>query len=107
MEDGFKGVGTAIKADGFEFLLQVLQAMFDYFIKSAEGSKLLKGAISAIGVIVNKVKIYFNEFMEGIINAFSHPVETLKSLGRMIEENLINRFKSVWCYLKRNYSFGL
>lgn len=92
VEDGFKGVGTAIKADGFEFLLNVLQMMFDYFVKSSKGSKILHGAISAIGVIVNKITGLFHSFMDVIIDAFSHPVETLKKLGKMIVENLINRF---------------
>jgi orotidine-5'-phosphate decarboxylase len=94
VQDGLTGVGTAIRADGFEFLLQILQLMFDYFVKSAKGSKILRGAISAIGVVVNQVKEYFHLFVDGIVNAFSHPIETLKSLGKMIEQNLINRFKA-------------
>lgn len=94
VQDGLTGVGTAIRADGFEFLLQILQLMFDYFVKSANGSRILKGAISAIGVVVNQVKEYFHLFVDGIVNAFSHPIETLKSLGKTIEQNLINRFKA-------------
>jgi len=94
VEDGLKGVGTAIKADGFDFLLQILQSIFDYFIHTSKGSKMLKGAISAIGVVVNKVTGIFHALMDVIIQAFSHPVDTLKSLGRMIEQNLINRFKA-------------
>ena len=94
VQDGFKGVGAAIKADGFGFLLEILQMMFDYFVKSSQGSKILKGAISAVGVVINKVKTYFHEFMDGVINAFSHPVDTLKSLGNLIGQNLINRFRA-------------
>ena len=92
MKDGLTGVGDALKADGFDFLLQVLQMMFDYFIKTSTGSKVLQGAISAIGVVVNKVEDFFHSFMDTIINAFSHPIDTIKSLGRMVEENIINRF---------------
>lgn len=94
VKDGFNGVGAAIKADGFEFLLQILQMVFDHFIKTSEGSKTLKGAISAIGIVVNDVKKFFSLFTETIIKAFSHPIETLQSLGKMIEENIINRFKA-------------
>ncbi len=94
VQGGITGVGEAIKADGFEFLLQILQLLFDNFVKSSNGAKILQGVISAIGVVVNDVKAVFNSLMDGIISAFSHPVETLKSLGRMIEENLINRFKA-------------
>jgi hypothetical protein len=95
VRDGFNGVGEAIKTDGFEFLLQILQMMFNYFIKTSEGSKVLKGAISAIGVVVNEVQEFFNLFTETIIKAFSHPIDTLKALGQAIEENLINRFKAI------------
>ncbi|HWZ15696.1 MAG TPA: hypothetical protein VNW95_10715 [Mucilaginibacter sp.] len=91
---GFNGVGEAIKADGFDFLLEVLQLLFDWFIKSSTGTKVLTGAISAIGVVVNKVKTLVKAFSETIINAFSHPIDTLKSLGRTIQENLINRFRA-------------
>ena len=94
VQDGFSGVGTAIKADGFDFLLQILQLLFDSFVKSEQGSKILKGAISAIGVVINQVKGFFNSFLKDIINVFSHPMDSLKALGTMIEQNLINRFKA-------------
>ncbi|HEY0246218.1 MAG TPA: hypothetical protein VGC01_11690, partial [Mucilaginibacter sp.] len=37
---------------------------------------------------------FFNSFVNGILNAFSHPITALKSLGKTIEQNLINRFKA-------------
>jgi hypothetical protein len=94
VKGGLTGVGEAIKADGFEFLLNILQMLFDNFIKSSTGAKTLRGVISAIGVVVNDVTAVFHSLMDGIVNAFSHPVETLKSLGKLIEVNLINRFKA-------------
>ncbi|MDR3693377.1 hypothetical protein [Mucilaginibacter sp.] len=94
VQGGLTGVGEAIKADGFGFLLDILQMLFDSFVKSSSGAKILQGVISATGVVVNDVKAVFHALMDGIINAFSHPIETLKSLGKMIEENLINRFKA-------------
>jgi len=94
IKDGVTGVGTALKADGFDFLLQILQKMFEYFINTSNGAKVLQGVISAVGVVVNKVTGFFRSFMDGIIAAFAHPVDTLKSLGTLIEQNLINRFKA-------------
>jgi hypothetical protein len=94
VKEGLNGVGEAIKSDGFGFLLDILQQIFDYFIHTTKGSKMLGGALSAIGVVVNKVKSVVNSFMSVIINAFSHPIDTLKSLGKTIEQNLINRFKA-------------
>ena len=94
VQGGLKGVGDAIKADGFGFLLEILQKIVGYFTTTTTGSNMLKGAISAIGVVVNKVSKFLHSLMDGIIKAFSHPIETLKSLGKMIETNIINRFKA-------------
>jgi hypothetical protein len=92
VKDGIMGMGDALKADGLEFLLTILQKIFDAFINSSTGTKVLHGAISAIGVIVNKVKGFFGDFMNGLINAVKHPIDSLKNLGTAIEQNIINRF---------------
>jgi hypothetical protein len=94
VKDGLNGIGGALKADGFDFLLQILQQLFDAFVHSSEGTKILQGVISAIGVVVNEVQTFFNNFKDGIIDAVTHPVDSLKALGNMIEENIINRFKA-------------
>jgi hypothetical protein len=93
-QDGFKGVGVAIRETGFGFLVQLLQQVFEYFTQTTEGGKMLKGAISAIGVIVNSVKKVFGDFKKAIIDAITHPIESIKELGRIIVENIINRFKA-------------
>lgn len=95
MKGGIEGIGAAIKADGFDFLLQILNYLFEAFVKSSTGGKLLQGVISAIGVVVNEVKTFVNDLTDIFIKAFSHPVETIKELGKMIMENLINRFTSI------------
>ena len=92
VKGGLKGVGEAIKVDGFDFLLQILQYLFDAFVTSSEGSKILKSAISAIGVIVNKVNDFIGSFKTGFVDALTHPVESIKALGSLIMENIINRF---------------
>jgi len=92
VKEGLTGIGTALKADGFDFLLQILQKIFEAFINSSQGTKVLQGAISAIGVVVNKVTSFFSSFMSGIINAVTHPIDSIKQLGAMVEQNIINRF---------------
>lgn len=94
VKEGLNGIGGALKADGFDFLLEILQQLFDAFVHSSEGTKILQGVISAIGVVVNKVQTFFNNFKDGIIDAVTHPVDSLKALGNMIEQNIINRFKA-------------
>jgi len=92
VQDGLKGIGEAIDADGFGFLLQIVQYLITAFINSSTGTKMLQGAISAIGVVVNDVSDFFQSLKDGIMDAFSHPLESIEHLGQIIEQNIINRF---------------
>jgi len=91
---GFTSVGAAIKTTGFGLLVLVLQSVVEYFTKTTEGSKILRGAISAVGVVVEKINHVFESLGKFIIDAVSHPVDSLKALGKMLLENIINRFKA-------------
>ena len=94
VETGFTSVGGAIKATGFGTLALILQSVIDYFTQTTEGSAILRGAISAVGVVVNTITSAFATLGKFIVNAVTHPVESLKALGNMIKENIINRFKA-------------
>jgi len=94
VKTGFNGVGDAIKTTGFGLLVLVLQSVVDYLTKTTNGSKVLKGAISAIGKVVEIIHNAFAGLGKIIVDAVSHPVESLKALGNMIKENIINRFKA-------------
>lgn len=94
VKTGFTSVGAAIKTTGFGLLVLVLQSVVDYFTRTTEGSKTLKGAISAIGVVVEVIHKAFAGLGKIIVDAVSHPVESIQALGRMIWENIINRFKA-------------
>jgi len=94
VQGGLKGVGEAIEADGFSFLLQILQYLFTAFVQSSTGSKILQGAISAIGVIISKVQGFIDDFKTAFLDALSHPIESIKALGKMVEQNIINRFNA-------------
>jgi hypothetical protein len=94
VKTGFTSVGGAIKTTGFGLLVLVLQSVVDYLTKTKEGSAMLKGAISAVGKVVEIVHKAFASFGKIIIDAVTHPVESLKKLGQMIVENVINRFKA-------------
>lgn len=93
MKDGIKGVGDALKADGFDFLLQTLQLLFEAFINSSEGSKVLQGALAVLNVIVTGIKNLFGDVMNKMVDAFSHPIDSIKALGKIIMDNIINHFK--------------
>lgn len=94
VKTGFNSVGDAIKTTGFGLLVLVLQSVIDYFTKTTEGSKILKGAISAIGKVVEIIHDTFAGLGKTIIDAVSHPIESIQALGKMIWDNIINRFKA-------------
>jgi hypothetical protein len=94
VKTGFTSVGEAIKTTGFGLLVLVLQSVADYFTKTTEGSKMLRGAISAVGVVVEKINHVFESLGKFIIDAVTHPVDSLKALGKMLLENIINRFNA-------------
>jgi len=94
VKGGLKGIGEAIEADGFGFLLQIVQYLITAFINSSTGTKMLQGALAAIGVVVNEVSDFFQSLKDGIMDAFSHPLESIEHLGQIIEQNIVNRFKA-------------
>jgi hypothetical protein len=94
VKTGFQSVGGAIKTTGFGLLVLVLQSLVEYFTKNAKGIKQLKGFMAAIGLVVEKVKKGFQSLGEFIVNAVTHPVDSIKNLANIIKENIINRFKS-------------
>ncbi|HAL80813.1 MAG TPA: hypothetical protein DCO83_00110 [Mucilaginibacter sp.] len=94
VKTGFSSVGEAIKTTGFGLLVLVLQSVVEYFTKTTEGSKKLKGAISAIGFVVDSIHKAFAALGKIIVDAVSHPVKSIEALADMIKENIINRFKA-------------
>lgn len=94
VKTGFTSVGAAIKTTGFGLLVLVLQSVVDYFTKTTEGSAKLKGGISALGKVIEVIHKVFSNLGDVIVNAFMHPVESIEALGKLIWDNIVNRFKA-------------
>jgi hypothetical protein len=94
VKTGFQSVGSAIKTTGFGLLVLVLQSLFEYFTKNAEGINKLKGGLAVVGFVVEKVKGAFQSLGKFIVDAVSHPIDSIKNLANLIRDNIINRFKS-------------
>lgn len=91
---GFNGIGAALKTTGLGLLVFIMQSLVEYFTQTTDGAKKFKQILTGLSVIVNTVKNSFSSVGRLIINAFSNPVESLEKLGKKIQENIINRFKS-------------
>ncbi len=92
---GLQGVGSAVKATGFGLLVTVLESVTEYFTKTKEGSQKLQQILAAVGVVIDGLQITTAGLGKIFIDAFTHPIESLKQLGKLILDNIINRFKAV------------
>lgn len=94
----FKGLGTAIKAAGIGLVIGALATLKEVFESNQKVADLFNTAFEATSLI-------FNDFVDFIIDnteqitgffkdIFDNPLESVKSLGLAIQENLIERFNS-------------
>ena len=94
----FKGLGTAIKAAGIGLVIGALALLKDIFTQNQKVADLFNTAFEATSLV-------FNDFVSFIVdntdtvtdffkNIFENPLESVKSLGEAIQDNLIERFNS-------------
>ena len=78
---GFKGLRAAIIATGIGALVIAVTSLAAAFTQSEEGQEKLQRGLAALGAITKQVMDAFADLGEGIINAVTNPMESLKSLG--------------------------
>jgi hypothetical protein len=94
----FRGVGLAIKAAGIGLIVGLLATLKQVFEENQKVADLFNITFEATSLI-------FNDFVDFLVdntktvtdffkNIFENPLESVKSLGEAIQENLIERFKS-------------
>ena len=94
----FKGLGTAIKAAGIGLVIGALATLKEVFESNQKVADLFNTAFEA-------TSLAFNDFVDFIVDntqtvtdffkdIFDNPLESVKSLGLAIQENLIERFNS-------------
>ncbi|MGI4871501.1 MAG: hypothetical protein ACRYFX_10020 [Janthinobacterium lividum] len=89
---GFKALASGIALTGLGIFLILLGAVVTYFTNTAEGGKQLKQVLAGVGAVVNILTGAVAAFGKGIIEAVTHPLDSIKAIGEAIKENLINRF---------------
>jgi chromosome segregation ATPase len=94
----FKGLGTAIKAAGIGLVIGALATLKEVFTQNQKVADLFNTAFEA-------TSLAFNDFVNFIVDntqtvteffkdIFDNPLESVKSLGDAIQQNLIERFNS-------------
>ncbi len=100
-----KGAGTASKAmkilkvalasTGIGLLVVAFGSLVSFFTKTQKGSDILSKAMAALGATVSVLIDRASAFGEGIFKAFENPKESIKKLGQIIVDNIVNRFTAV------------
>lgn len=99
LASGFKSVGLAIKAMGIGLVLEAFNILGDLFRSNQKIADAFGTSIKALGIVFNDLFnfIFSNaskvtDFFKGI---FEDPIGSIKELGNLIKENLIERFVSL------------
>jgi len=95
---GFKGLGIAIKAAGIGLVIAAARKLGEVFMQN-------QSVVDGFNTVFEVLSIAFNDFANFVIDnsgqvvtffkaIFEDPVESIKSFGRLIKENIIERFRS-------------
>lgn len=90
-----KTLKGAIAATGIGALLIAFGSLVAYFKTSEEGSKKLAIATETLSLLFGKLVEFLGTLGEGLVNAFSNPLESIKALGMAIVNNVVERIVSL------------
>ena len=92
---GLKTMKGAIIATGVGALVIAVTSLTAAFTNTEEGQNKFAKLMGVIGALTGNLVDLLADLGEGIISAFQNPVESLKSFGNLIKENLITRFEGL------------
>jgi len=96
---GFNAIGGAIKATGIGLLVGIVAKLIEKFTENKKVAEALEVVFAGIGAVINTLFDVVEPLGDVFMNAFSNPMETIKNLGKIIKENIINRFEGILEFL--------
>ena len=90
--NGFKSLRVAIIATGIGALVIGILAVKEAFTSSEEGQNKFAKIMGVIGSITGNLSDLLSDLGEKLIWVFENPTEALNNFGKLIKENIINRF---------------
>lgn len=98
LQKGFNAVGASIKAMGIGLVLDGMALLKDLFQSNQVIADKFGAAFKSLSIAFNDFFNYINKNADGVVsffkNIFENPVESLKNFGKLIKENIIERFNS-------------
>ena len=92
---GFKSVGVAIALSGLGLLVITISAIIAAFKSSEAGQNKFAKLMGVIGSVTGNLIDILSDFGELAIGVFENPVQSIKNLGNLIKDNIINRFNGM------------
>lgn len=89
-----KGIGTALKAIGIGLIIALFAKLGDALSKNQKVADFFTNAMTSLSIVFNDLFTLIEENFSVITDIFENPLESLKKLGNLIKENIIERFKS-------------
>tara|TARA_R100001086_G_scaffold69376_1_gene33031 strand:- start:6932 stop:8773 length:1842 start_codon:yes stop_codon:yes gene_type:complete len=87
----FKSLRVAIIATGIGALLIAITSLGQAFTRSEEGQNKFAKILGVIGSVVDNLLDLLADLGEGIINAFTNPVETIKGFANSIKTFVVDK----------------
>jgi hypothetical protein len=95
---GFSAAGLALKAMGIGLLISAFNILKDLFMSNQKIADAFGTSIKALGIIFNDLFSFIENSIEPVKDffkaIFEDPIGSLKQLGQLIKENIIERFQS-------------
>ena len=88
---GLKLFKVALASTGIGLLVVALGSLIAYFTQTEKGTRVIKVAMEALGIIVGEIVGYFASLGEKMIEAFSNPKQALLDFGNLIKDQIVNR----------------
>ena len=82
----------AMAATGIGALILGVVALKEAFTSSEEGQNRFAKIMGVLGALIGNVRDGLAKLGDNIINVFTNPVESLKKFGKLLVDNIFNRF---------------
>ncbi len=96
---GFKALGTAIAATGLGALIAIIAGLTAKMAENKKIAEAFEVVVSAVGAAFNILVQKIEPLAGVMIDAFSNPVESIKAIGKAIQDNLQTRLEGLLEFL--------
>jgi hypothetical protein len=96
---GFKILDVAMKATGILFIVKKFMEFAGVLLENKKVAETLEVVMAGIGTVMNQLFEVAEPLGNALINAFKNPMETIRTIGKAIKDNLITRFEGMLEFL--------